>query len=222
MTGDQLREESGDRRDPFHIADKDKEADECQEQKVVDPDKQRAVLYENSSQDDEKHEVNCYITWNGITIPVRYDLSKADLPGGRNYVNESLSSGKICYCEIKRIWFRSGYKYYVDIYMKGDAPKKVEPGKSVMGIDEGTSTVAAVSGDAVFLEELAPRCVDYNKEIAKLQRQIDVSTRKTNPDKFKEDGTCRKRSEWKEKLSQEKGEAAGTVPQKIGICQMPA
>ena len=27
MTGDQLREESGDRRDPFHIADKDKEAD---------------------------------------------------------------------------------------------------------------------------------------------------------------------------------------------------
>lgn len=38
-------------------------------------------------QDDEKHEVNCYITWNGITIPVRYDLPKADLPGGRNYVN---------------------------------------------------------------------------------------------------------------------------------------
>ena len=25
-------------------------------------------------QDDEKHEVNCYITWNGIAIPVRYDL----------------------------------------------------------------------------------------------------------------------------------------------------
>ena len=44
-----------------------------------------------------------------------------------------------------------------------------------------------------------PQCVDYNKEITKLQRQIDVSTRKTNPDKFNEDGTCRKRSEWKEK-----------------------
>lgn len=88
-------------------------------------------------QDDEKHEVNCYITWNGITIPVRYDLSKADLPGGRNYVNESLSSGKICYCEIKRIWFRSGYKYYVDIYMKGEAPKKVKPGKSVMALTRG-------------------------------------------------------------------------------------
>ena len=56
MTGDQLREESGDRRDPFHIADKDKKADEGQEQKVVDPDKQRAVLYENRSQDDEKHD----------------------------------------------------------------------------------------------------------------------------------------------------------------------
>ena len=31
MTGDQLCEKSGDRRDPFHIADKDKEADEGQE-----------------------------------------------------------------------------------------------------------------------------------------------------------------------------------------------
>ena len=150
-------------------------------------------------QDDEKHVVNCYITWNGIQIPVKYDLSKADLPGGRNYVNEALSSGKICYCEIKRIWFRSGYKYYVDIYMKGEAPKKMEPGISVMGIDEGTSTVAAVSEDAVFLEELAPRCVEYNKKITKLQQQINVSTRKTNPDKFREDGTCKKRSEWKEK-----------------------
>lgn len=55
MTGDQLREKSGDRRDPFHIADKDKEADECQEQKVVDPAEQGAVLYEDSSEDDEKH-----------------------------------------------------------------------------------------------------------------------------------------------------------------------
>lgn len=150
-------------------------------------------------QDDEKHVVNCYITWNGIKIPVKYDLSKADLPGGRNYVNEALSSGKICYCEIKRIWFRSGYKYYVDIYMKGETPKKVEPGTSLMGIDEGTSTVAAVSEDAVFLEELAPRCVEYNKKITNLQQQIDVSTRKTNPDKFREDGTCKKQSEWKEK-----------------------
>ena len=55
MTGDQLREESGDRRDPFHIADKDKKQTNVREQKVVDPDKQRAVLYENSGQDDEKN-----------------------------------------------------------------------------------------------------------------------------------------------------------------------
>ena len=72
MTGDQLREESGDRRDPFHIADKDKEADECQEQKVVDPDKQRAVLYENSGQDDEKHDrpgivILCHIELSAVS-----------------------------------------------------------------------------------------------------------------------------------------------------------
>ena len=46
-----------------------------------------------------------------------------------------------------------------------------------MGIDEGPSTVAAVSEDLAILEELAPKCKDYNKQIARLQRQIDASTR---------------------------------------------
>lgn len=149
--------------------------------------------------DHEHQKLNCYIEWNGLTVPVKLDISKADLPDGKNYVWESLNAGQLKYCEIVRLWFRSGWRYYVNLYLKGEAPKKVKPGISVMGIDEGTSTVAAVSEDAVFLEELAPRCVEYNKKITKLQQQIDASTRKTNPDKFREDGTCKKRSEWKEK-----------------------
>ena len=58
-----------------------------------------------------------------------------------------------------------------------------------MGIDEGPSTVAAVSEDLAILEELAPKCKDYNKQIARLQRQIDASTRKTNPEKFSQNTT---------------------------------
>ena len=140
-------------------------------------------------QDDEKHEVNCYITWNGITIPVRYDLSKADLPGGRNYVNESLSSGKICYCEIKRIWFRSGYKYYVDIYMKGEAPKKVEPESPSWALTRGLPRSLLYPGMPCSWKNWLPSVwitirrsqSSRDRSMSLPERQTRTSSRKTAP-----------------------------------------
>ncbi len=126
------------------------------------------------------------------------DTVKADLPDGSNYVLESLKH-EIKYCELERLWFKSGWRYYANVYFDGDAPKKLQPGRGTMGIDEGPSTAAAVSEDLAILEELAPKCKDYNKQIARLQRQIDASTRKTNPEKFNEDGTVKKKSEYKGK-----------------------
>lgn len=145
-------------------------------------------------QNDKKHQVDCYIKWNGIKVSVKYDISKPDMQDGRNYINESLSNGIIKYCEIERLWFQSGWHYYVNLYLTESAPKKMTPGKSTMGMDEGPSTVAAVSESSVFLKELAPKCKDYNKQIASLQRKIDKSTRLTNPDRFNEDGTVKKKS----------------------------
>ena len=58
------------------------------------------------NQDDEKHQVDCYIKWNGLTIPVRYNISKSDMLGDKNYINEALSCGKIKYCEIVRLWLK--------------------------------------------------------------------------------------------------------------------
>lgn len=147
--------------------------------------------------DHEHQKLNCYIEWNGLTIPVKLDISRADLPDGKNYIWESLNAGQLKYCEIVRLWFKSGWRYYVNLYLKGDSPEKLTPGKSVMGIDEGTSTLAAVSETAVILEELAPDCKKYNHEILHLQRQVDTSVRKTNPDRFREDGTAKKKSECK-------------------------
>ena len=65
-----------------------------------------------------------------------------------------------------------------------------------MGIDEGPSTVASVSENLIILEEFAPKCKNYNRQIARLQRQIDTSIRQTNPEKFNEDGTAKKKSEY--------------------------
>lgn len=145
--------------------------------------------------DHENRRMDCHIAWNGLEIPVKLDISKADLPDGKNYVWESLNAGALKYCEIVRLWFSSGWRYYVNLYLDGDAPKKLTPGKSVMGLDEGTSTLAAVSETSVILEELAPECRRYNSKILKLQRQVDRSVRISNPERFHEDGTQKKRSE---------------------------
>lgn len=137
-----------------------------------------------------------YVKWGTTVIPVKMpDITKADLPDGGNYITESLNN-EIKYCEIVRLWFKSGWHYYVNIYLDGDAPEKIRPGTSTMGIDEGPSTAAAVSEDLVILEELAPKCKDYNRQIVRLQRQIDASARQTNPEKFNEDGTAKKKSEY--------------------------
>ena len=145
--------------------------------------------------DHENRRMDSHIAWNGLEIPVKLDISKADLPDGKNYVWESLNAGALKYCEIVRLWFSSGWRYYVNLYLDGDAPKKLTPGKSVMGMDEGTSTLAAVSETSVILEELAPECRRYNSKILKLQRQVDRSVRISNPERFHEDGTPKKRSE---------------------------
>lgn len=146
------------------------------------------------NQNDEKHQVDCYIKWKNLTVPVRYDISKADMLDDKNYINESLSCGKIKYCEIVRLWFKNGWHYYVNLVMTENAPKKLTPGKSIIGIDEGPSTIAATSETSVFLEELSPECKKYNKQIALLQRKIDKSTRNMNPDRYNDDGTTKKKS----------------------------
>ena len=148
------------------------------------PEKSLSGVAIRFDQNNEKRQIDCYIKWNGLKIPVKYDISKPDMPDEKNYINESLSIGVIKYCEIERLWFKSGWHYYVKLYMTENVPKKITPGKSTMGIDEGPSTIAAVSESSVFLEELSPKCKDYNKQIVSLQRKIDKSTRMTNPDRF--------------------------------------
>ena len=166
-----------------------KESDFC-----TIPGKDMSGLKIYFNQNDEKHQVDCYIKWKNLTVPVRYDISKADMLDDKNYINESLSCGKIKYCEIVRLWFKNGWHYYVNLVMTENAPKKLTPGKSIIGIDEGPSTIAATSETSVFLEELSPECKKYNKQIALLQRKIDKSTRNMNPDRYNDDGTTKKKS----------------------------
>ena len=136
------------------------------------------------------------IDWNGLIVPVRIDRNNP-------YLCRAIK-GTIVYCEILRLPFPDGYHYYVNLVMEGAAPIKeridkktkvatpVVHGKGCMGLDPGTSTVAAVTDDTLILRELAAGAVEYEKKIRALQESIDRSKRVSNPENFNEDGTVKK------------------------------
>ena len=135
-----------------------------------------------------------YVNWLGLSLKCYLPKSENSL----SYVWESLK-GKISYCNIKRLMFSSGWRYYAEIVVSGAAPTRVSIGTSTMGIDPGVSTIAGVSEDACVLEELAPNAIQYEKKIQKISQRMDRSRRISNPNKYNEDGTINRsnRDPWK-------------------------
>ena len=135
-----------------------------------------------------------YVNWLGLSLKCYLPKSENSL----SYVWESLK-GKISYCNIKRLMFSSGWRYYAEIVVSGAAPTRVSIGTSTMGIDPGVSTIAGVSEDACVLEELAPNAIRYEKKIQKISQRMDRSRRISNPNKYNEDGTIIRsnRDPWK-------------------------
>lgn len=138
------------------------------------------------------------VRYGKTSIPIAY-RERLEAAAAGEVENKDLSyklealSGKIRYCEIIREEFNDGYHYYANLYIEGDAPKKLSPGEGRCGIDPGVSTVAAVSEEELFLEEFAPEYKRYDKAIFKLQQKADRLRRELNPEYYKEDGTIRKR-----------------------------
>lgn len=132
----------------------------------------------------EEPETDC-ILWNGLQIPIKVNWKDP-------YIEAAMRNHDIAYCEIQRLIFNDGWHYYVRIYFRGEAPKKIKAGSGRMGIDPGVSTMAAVGENAVFLRELAPESINYNRQIIRLQRQIDNSKRASNPDNYNADGTVKR------------------------------
>ena len=124
------------------------------------------------------------VTWLGLEM--RIDPDKTD-----PYVAASINH-ELKYAEIARREFRNGWHYYLNLYLDGPAPKKLQVQAGIVGIDPGVSTMAAVSKKAVSIKELATDCKKYNAEIAKQQRLIDKQTRQANPQNYNSDGTVRK------------------------------
>ena len=107
------------------------------------------------------------------------------------YVKESMQH-EISYVQIAREMFPSGWRYYVILYLEGDAPVKHRSREGVAGLDPGVSTAAGVFDDHCKLIELAPDCKSYNRRIRILQNKIDRTMRIHNPQNYNEDGTIKK------------------------------
>ena len=140
--------------------------------------------------------------WDTIHFMKHY--FKVNFPENE-YIQSALSSSDlkkdVVYSFLKRIEFNSGFKYYVVITLRGDAPKRIklsEDGGRRTGVDFGTSTIATVSNNEVHLEELSPESAKYEKEIRHKQNLVDASMRKHNPENYNKNGTVKKgKHAWK-------------------------
>ena len=95
---------------------------------------------------------------------------------------------------VAREYVRGKCKYYVQLTIKGEKPKKNRTlGKGTVGIDVGPSTVAVSSLQGVSLDKLADKCDSIERDLWRINRKMDRSKRSTNPDFFNKDGTYIKR-----------------------------
>ena len=111
---------------------------------------------------------------------------------------------RVKYCRVVRRKLRGKQFYYLQLVMEGTAPVRhiTAPKECVAGIDPGLSRIAVYSEAGFGLFELAPCVKNWDGEIARIQRAMDRSRRRTNPQNFNADGTIRKpaegRLQWKE------------------------
>ena len=102
---------------------------------------------------------------------------------------------------------RGDIRYFAQLVQEGFPPDKTTWKKNRtisgnatkrVGLDEGTSTLAIVSGKTVELHELAPECVVDTKKLRKIERAMDRSKRATNPANYNNDGRikCGVKLEW--------------------------
>lgn len=108
-----------------------------------------------------------------------------------NYESQCLMD-KTKYCRIVRKKFNTGWKYYVQLVQEGIPPQRHAVGTGRIGIDIGTSTIAAVSDTKCHLDTIGDTVRQQDKEISLLNRKLDRSRRKMNPDNYNSEGTIRK------------------------------
>ena len=135
---------------------------------------------------------NGFFEWNGGQTPNKISLKIRVAEPDTDYERRMLEK-PMRYLRIVRKWMKTRYKYYLQVTLAGPPVQKERPiGQGRVGIDIGPRTAAIVSADRVELLELADRINENHERKCELQRRLDASRRRTNPDQFNPDGTIRR------------------------------
>lgn len=146
---------------------------------------------ESNSNDTGIMYRNGYLVWNKLTIaaPVRPKDT---------YAKEAIKH-RIKYCRVIRKPVGARSQYYMQLILEGLPPVKHPINHGRIGIDIGTSSVAAVGEEFCHMTVLAKEAAPVEQRIRRLQRKMDRSRRAANPDNYNPDGTVvRKPHKFKE------------------------
>jgi putative transposase len=100
---------------------------------------------------------------------------------------------RIKYVRLVRRKIKGRNRFYVQLVCEGRPyqKEKYRPGRGVVGLDIGPSTVAVVGPQEAFLVQFCAELEPRWREIRRLQRKIDRQRRANNPDNYRPDGTIK-------------------------------
>lgn len=130
--------------------------------------------------------------WGGGQCPNKVTLSIRVAEPETEYEKKMLEK-PVKYFRVIRKWMKNRYKYYLQFTLVGEpVQKKRATGKGRVGIDIGTQSIAIASAQRVELLELADGVNDNHRKLLAIQRKMDRSRRRSNPDNYNPDGTIRR------------------------------
>ncbi|WP_447974917.1 zinc ribbon domain-containing protein [Nitrospira sp. Kam-Ns4a] len=128
-----------------------------------------------------------HVEWGGVHLAVMFD--RKDTHG----VQSMALQHPVKYCRIVRRVLRGTTRWAVQLVLAG-APKWKDNHPVRAGtcsIDIGPSTIAAVGETEAVLEPLCGSVPALHQAIRRIQRALDRSRRRSNPDNYHADGTSK-------------------------------
>jgi putative transposase len=125
------------------------------------------------------------VEWLGLKLEAVIDPDDPVIAHGLN--------SRVKYVRLVRRKIGGRNRFYAQVVCAGQPYQKPKnkPGKGVVGLDLGPSTIAAVGEREAFLEQFCAELEAQQKEIRRLQRRIDRQRRANNPDNYLPDGRIR-------------------------------
>jgi putative transposase len=142
------------------------------------------------------------VKWSGLELSALIDPSDPVIAHGL--------ACRIKYVRIVRRKLNGRNRFYVQLVNEGQPYRKPKHplGQGVVGIDIGPSTIAVVSEQDAFLEQFCSELLDKQKQIRRLQRQLDCQRRAGNPANYNPNGIVEKGAKtWRKSARQKRTQA---------------